>query len=222
MREIRNILGWLGAAKEHSILMDAQKHVDETCRTVNCLAEAVKALVSGDISAKAAAIENTKESERAADRLRAHIIDQLSEGILLAPDREDMLRLVKAVDKIADLSNSAARLLWFVEAKLPENVLKHISMSTELIVGAAARLGDAIRAMGKNDMTSATEFCTEVECFEHEADDQKRHLIGEVLHAQLDPATLLVCYNLAEELEAVTDKIEAAADMIRLLIVKAR
>jgi hypothetical protein len=46
MKETRNILGWLGMAEKHSVLVDAQTHVEETCQTVSGLATAAEALES--------------------------------------------------------------------------------------------------------------------------------------------------------------------------------
>ncbi|MBI4972821.1 MAG: DUF47 family protein, partial [Candidatus Omnitrophica bacterium] len=74
MKEIRNILGWLGMAEEKSILEDAQKHVEETYKTVSYFADAVKAFIKGDLSSKAAAIENVRESEHQADLLRSKMV----------------------------------------------------------------------------------------------------------------------------------------------------
>jgi len=220
MLEGRNILGWLGVETEHSIILDSVKHVDETCRTVSHMSDAVKAFIGGDLSAKTVAIENVKQSERSADRLRAAIISQLSEGVLLPPHRDDLMRFVKALDKIADCTNSAARLLGLVEKRPPDNILKNISISTELIVAGVARLRDAVRALGEKEMKRAIECCGEVERLEHEADDQKRVLLDAVLHAGLDPVSLLLCYNLAESLENITDKIDTASDMVKLMVVK--
>jgi len=134
MKEVRNILGWLGMAEEQSILQDAKKHVEETYKTVAFFADAVKAFISGDLGAKAAAIENVRQSEHQADLLRSKMIDLLSEGMLLPPDREDLMHFVKTLDKIADWTNGAARILGFIEGGIPESVLKNISSGTELIV----------------------------------------------------------------------------------------
>jgi predicted phosphate transport protein (TIGR00153 family) len=133
-----------------------------------------------------------------------------------------LIRLANALDKIADSTNRAARLLWFIEEKLPDNILKHMSVSTELIVAAVAKLRNAISAMSQNQIQAAMENCVEVERIEHEADDQKRNLLDSILRAQLQAATLLLCYNLAEALEGVTDKVETASDLINLLAVKAK
>ena len=140
MKETRNILGWLGMAEEQSILQDAQKHVEEACKTVTFFAEAVRAYIKGDLNAKTTAIENVRESEHRADQLRSKMVSELSQGLLLPPDREDLMHFVKTLDKIADWTNGAARLLGFIEKRLPDSVLKNISCATELIFNSITKL----------------------------------------------------------------------------------
>jgi predicted phosphate transport protein (TIGR00153 family) len=222
MREIRNILGWLGMAEEQSILKDAQKHVEETYKTVNYFSEAVKAFINQDLNAKAVAIENVRESEHQADALRSKMVSELSESLLLPPDREDLMHFVKNLDKIADWTNGAARLLGFIEHKLPDEILKNISTATELIFSSISKLKEAIQALTKNDLKKALVDCEEVDHLEHDADDQKKVLIESIIHAKLEPTNLLLSYQLAEYLEGVTDKIEDAADFIKVLAIKSR
>ncbi len=222
MKEIRNILGWLGMAEELSILKDAQKHVEEIYKTVTHFAEAVRAFIQGDLNAKTAAIENVREDEHQADILRSKMVSELSEGLLLPPDREDLMHFVKTLDKIADWTNGAARILGFIEQKLPENVLKNISSATEIIFTSISKLKEGINALSKNDLKKALLDCEEVDRLEHQADDQKKVLIEAIIHAKLEPTSLLLSYQLAEYLEGVTDKIEDAADFIKVLAIKSK
>lgn len=222
MREVRNILGWLGMAEEESILQDAQKHVEETYKTVAYFSDAIKAFIQGDLEAKTIAIEKVRESEHQADVLRSKMVKELSEGLLLPPDREDLMHFVRTLDKIADWTNGAARILGFIEQKLPENILKNISLATELIFTSISKLKEAIQAVIKNDLKKALIDCEDVDRFEHDADDQKKILIESVIHTKLEPATLLLCYQLAEYLEGVTDKIEDAADFVKVIAIKSK
>jgi len=222
MKEARNILGWLGMAEEQSILQDAQKHVDETYKTVAYFSDAVKAFIQGDLSAKTTAIENVRQSEHAADLLRSKMVSELSEGLLLPLDREELMHFVRGLDKIADWTNGAARILGFIEEKLPENILKNISTATDLIFSSISKLKEAIQSITKNDLKKALLDCDDVDRIEHDADDQKKTLIESIIHAKLEPATLLLCYQLAEYLEGVTDKIEDAADFIKVLAIKSK
>jgi len=222
MKETRNILGWLGMAEEQSILLDSKKHVEETYKTVAYFSAAVKAFIQNDVEAKNQAIENVRESEHQADILRSKMINELSEGMLLPPDREDLMHFVKTLDKIADWTNGAARLLGFIEQKLPENVLKNISLGTDLIVNSISKLQEAIVALTKNELKNAISLSAEIDLLEHEADDQKKAMIGSIIHAKLDSVSLLLTYQLAEYLEGVTDKIEDCADFIKVLAIKSK
>jgi len=219
---MRNILGWLGMAEEQSILQDAERHVEETYKTVKFFAEAVNAFVQGNADIKAQAIENVRVSEHEADTLRSKMVTELSEGLLMPPDREDLMHFVKTLDKIADWTNGAARILGFIEQRPSENILKNISLGTELIVKSVTKLKESIHALKKNNLKKALEDCEEVDRIEHEADDQKKLLIEAIIHAKLEPTALLLCYQLAEYLEGVTDKIEDAADLIKVLAIKAK
>lgn len=222
MKETRNILGWLGMAEEMSLLKDAQKHVEETYKTVTYFAEAVQAFIKGDLSAKTAAIEKVRESEHQADMLRSKMVSQLSESLLMPPDREDLMHSVKSLDRIADWTNGAARILGFIEQKLPENVLKNIAVSTELNITSITKLREGLNALTRNDLKKALLECEDVARIEHEADDQKKTLIESLIHAKLEPVTFFLCYQLAEYLEGVTDKIEDAADFVKVVAIKSR
>jgi predicted phosphate transport protein (TIGR00153 family) len=222
MKEMRNILGWLGMAEEKSILQDARAHVEETYQTVTFFAEAVKAFIAGDVGAKARAIEQVRESEHKADILRSKMVSQLSESLLMPPDREDLMHFVKTLDKIADWTNGAARLLGFIEAKLPNDILMNISIATDMIVNSTAHLREGIAAIVRNDLKAALVECEEVGRIEHEADDQKKTLIESIIHVKLEPISLLLTFQLAEYLEGVTDKIEDAADFVKVVAIKSK
>jgi len=222
MKEVRNILGWLGMAEEHAILIDAQKHVEEACRTVTRFSEAVKAFIQGDINAKAVAIEGVCESEHQADILRSKMIRELSEGVFLPPDREDLMHFVNTLDKIADWTKGSARLLGFIEQKLPDNILKNISTATEMIVTSVTSLKASIEALTKNELEKTLQGCEKIDRLEHAADDQKKALIESIIRAKLDPVSLLLTYQLAEYLEGVTDKVEDAADFLKVVAIKSR
>lgn len=222
MKERRNILGWLGMAEEQSILKDAQRHVEETYKTITFFADAVRAYTQGDLNGKTVAIDNVRESEHRADILRTQMVNQLSEGLLLPPDREDLMHFIKTLDKIADWTNGAARILGFIEQRLPETILKNISVATELIFSCISSLKEAIHSLATNDLKKALADCEKVDRFEHDADDQKKLLIESIIHAKLEPTSLLLSYQLAEYLEGVTDKIEDAADFVKVVAIKSR
>lgn len=222
MKETRNILAWIGAAEGKAVLDDARDHVEETCKTVRFFSEEVEAFISGDAAGRASALTAAAESERRADTIKAKMVRALSDSLLLPPEREDLLSLVKTLDKIADRTLSTGRLLNYIEASLPEGVLANISAATELIVRSVAKLKDGIDSLIRNDAKGAIANCEEADRIEHDADDQKRVLIEAIIHASLDPTSLLLGYHLAESMEGITDRIEDAAHLVKGFALKAR
>lgn len=222
MKESRNIFGWLGMKQEELVMEDARKHVEVTYQTVEWFKEAIAAYIKGDAPRKKEAIEKVRDCEHEADVLRKKMVDQLSEGLLVPPDREDLMHFVKTLDRIADWTNGAARILEFIEQKLPPEVLKNISLATELIFNSIGKLKESIQSLTNNDLKKTLFDCDEVDRIEHEADDQKKLLIGSIIYAKLEPTSLLLSYQLAEYLEGVTDKIEDAADFIKLVAIKSK
>jgi len=222
MKESRNILGWLGLKQEQLVLEDANKHVDVTYQTVEWFKKAIQAYIAGDAKGKQEAIKMVRECEHQADVLRSKMVDELSEGLLMPPDREDLMHFVKSLDRIADWTNGAARLLDFIEAKLPQTILDELSAATDIIFNSIFKLREGIQSVMKNNLKQAIIDCNDVEVYESKADDQKRVLIGSIIKAKLDAPTLLLTYQLAEYMEGVTDKIEDAADFIKVLAIKAK
>lgn len=222
MKDGRNILGWFGLKQEAIVMEDAHKHVDETYKTVTYFAEAVKAFISGDTGAKDSAIASVRESEQRADTLKSKMVDELSKGLLMPPDREDLMHFANTLDKIADWTNGSARLLGFIEKKLPNSILDNMAKATDLIVNSIAKLKSGIEALSNNDLKKALSECEEVHRFEHDADDQKKSLIETIIKAKLEPADLLLSYQLAEYMEGVTDKIEDAADFVKVIAIKSK
>ena len=222
MKKMRNLLGWLGDEQKRGVLQDAEMHVEETCKTVAFLSEAIKAHIAGDLAGGIAAVRQIKESERRADKLRAKMISECFGDLLMPTDREDLMHFARALDRIADNTLRAGRILSLIEERLPESVLRDIAISTELVVRGVDHLDNAVRALITNDTEAALAACEEVERCEHEADDQKRSLLLSVLHANLDAPRLLLCYNLAEALEGITDRIDDVADILKLFALRDR
>ena len=220
MSKMKNIFAWLGDKSEKPIIENAEKHVEETFRTVTFFADAVKAFIKRDINAKAKAIENVRESEHRADILKAEMINQISESLLVPPDREDLMHFVKTLDKIADWTQGSARLLGFIENELPESVQHNMSAASALIVSAVTKLREAMLAFLNNDLKTALVRVDDIDYLEHEADDRKKDLIEAILKSKLEPNNLILTFHLADYMEGVTDKINTAADFVKSIAIK--
>ncbi len=222
MRTSRNILGWFGAKQEELVLEDARQHVDVTYQTVEWFKKAMMAYIAGDENGKKEAITKVRECEHAADVLRSKMVDKLSEGLLIPPDREDLMHFVKSLDRIADWTNGSARLLGFITVKLPQPILNEFATAVDIIFSSISKLKDAIHSVMENQLDRALSDCSDADAYESKADDQKKVLIESIIKAKLDAPTLLLSYQLSEYMEGVTDKIEDAADFIKVLAIKSK
>ena len=220
--ESRNILGWLGVKQEQALLKDAQGHVDITYETVVNFKKAVEAYLNGDFKSRESFVVKVRECERQADVIRSKMVDVLSESPLLPPDREDLMHFVKTLDRIADWTNGTARLLNFLEDQVSEDVAENIRLATDIIFDSISKLKDAIHSLTNNSLKQVIQDCNYVSELESKADDQKQILIGKVLHSKPDAAKLLIIYNLAQSLEGITDKIEDAAEHIKVIAIKSK
>ncbi|MCP4651826.1 MAG: DUF47 family protein [Candidatus Omnitrophica bacterium] len=220
--ESRNIFGWLGMKQEEALLKDAKTHVDVTYQTVVNFKNAISAYIEGDSAAKVKFIAEVRKNEKEADGIRSKMIDMLSESPLLPHDREDLMHFIKTLDRIADWTNGSARLLGFLDKPLPEKLMDNITIATQIIFDSISKLKDAIGALLNNEAKQAIKDCHEVDELESKADDQKNTLIGIIVNSDLPAGKLMVVYHLAEYLEGITDKIEDAADSIKVMAIKVK
>ena len=190
--ESRNIFGWLGMKQEEAILKDAEHHIEVTCETVVNFRNAINAYIEGDLDSRKKFISEVHKSESQADTIRTKMIDMLSESPLMPPDREDLLHFIKSLDRIADWTSSTSKLLGFLDEKLPPEIMKNLSIATEIIFDSISRLKDSIHALIKNDIKGAIKYSYEVDGLESKADDQKEKLIGVIIHSRLEAARLLL------------------------------
>jgi len=188
---------------------------------VEKLSDAFHALEKGDMSLKDKAIEELKTAEREGDELRRQMMKDLSEGLLLPLDREDLMNFVKRLDSIADWAKGVGRLLEFCKPDLPANLIQGLRKDSDFIVEEMEKLNEATESLIRDDLETALSNCSAVEELEEKADDQKRELLG-ILFATDLAAPQLLLFQIIEAVENVSDRIEDAADLLRILVVKSK
>ena len=74
----------------------------------------------------------------------------------------------------------------------------------------------------KNDIEETLSRCSVVEELEEEADDKRRELLEILFAADLPANQLILFFEIIETVESVSDRIEDADDLIRILAVKSK
>lgn len=222
MRESGNIFNWLGMKREQEILSLSTQHVISVLMCAKTFQEAVEKYAEGDQGAKLALIEKVRSYEHSADQMRIEMVRRISEGVISPVDREELLKFALTVDRIADWTNGAARMLVFLEKPLPNGITDNIHASSVSIVRAIEDLKGAIDALLSSKNQEAIERSLAANRIESEEDDRKQDTLSKILHAKISTPELLVVYNLAEQLEGITDKVEDASDFVRIIAVKSK
>ncbi|HDD64749.1 MAG TPA: DUF47 family protein, partial [Firmicutes bacterium] len=173
MEKSRNIFAWLGQREEREILNDALKHVEKSLLCVREMKNSMEAFCRNDKEGKDMAISKVKKAEHEGDEIRKKMNIELSKGLLLPPDREDLLLLNESLNNIADGAKGVARLLEFLEKPPFPELCREMLEDSLLAVKAAEKLKEAIDSLIKNEIEKVIEDCAQIEALEEEGDDKR-------------------------------------------------
>jgi len=158
-------------------------------------------------------------SENEAKEGRRVIESEIAKVGAILANREDFMRLVDDVDKIADLAEGISfRIVWLSKdnMKAKKNVLKELHTMTESVLVAVTRLREALLAVTLSAETFSNKI-KETEDAEHVVDEMYRRIDLMILESDMKIAPLLLTREVAGMLEDVADKAEEAADTLRAL-----
>lgn len=222
MDRTRNIFAWLGEREEKGVLTLALQHVEKSYECVLAMKDSIEALMKNDMDDKKRHIGRAKNAEHEGDEIKKTIMNELSKGMFLPPDREDLILLNESLNDIADSAKGVVRLLEFFEKEPSEEIDKLLLDDSLLAVKAGEKLKTAINALVKSDANKVMEDCAKIETIEEEGDDKRRDLISALIKTELSPQLTILVYEMIDNLEDVIDCIKKAGDKVRILAIKAR
>ncbi len=222
MERTRNIFAWLGEKEEQGVLALALKHVEKSFECVMEMKNGIESLIKNDAEGKKKHIALAKNAEHDGDEIKKVIMNELSKGMFLPPDREDLILLNESLNDIADSAKGVVRLLEFFE-KGPSAEIDRLLLENSLIaVKAGEKLKSAINSLVKSDIQKVMEECARIETLEEEGDDKRRDLIKSLINTDISPQLTILVYEMIDNLENVIDCVKKAGDMVRILAIKAR
>ena len=222
MDRTRNIFAWLGSKEEQSILTLALKHVEKSLECVLAMKAAIESVIKNNMEERDSNINIVKNAEHKGDEIKKEIMTELSKGMFLPPDREDLILLNESLNDIADSAKGVVRLLEFFDREPSENLDRLMLESSLIAVKAGEKLKSAINYLVQSNGEKILAECAGIETLEKEGDDKRRDLIKELIKTDLPPQISILVYEIIDNLEDVTDYIKKAGDMVRLLAIKAR
>ncbi len=218
------LLDWLERRKESSVIVKARQHVGKVLDTAVDLDRALGFQLSGRRDEIPEALHRVEMDEKAADNLEVSIFEELSRGDMDPKEREDLMRLVRRIDDIADWFKVAGRNLELIVEtgeEVPETLWGALKEMTKNSVDCCRYLRITMDALG-HDREEAIRARKEVDRYEHIVDDLyfgvKKMMIREVVDAK----AVVVLNDLLVGIENATDSCKSAADQVYFLVMGSR
>jgi predicted phosphate transport protein (TIGR00153 family) len=218
---LSDLVKWFEKRRETKALLTIQQHLALTTEIVEDLEKAIRAAIANEEKDKQRSIERVVASEKEADRLRRKVMDDVSKGELSPIDREDLVRLVKNVDMVADWSRESTRVLGAIPmAHVPEAIKQEFADMVKSVKECAVSLQRCVNKM-MTKPAEALQAADDVEREEEKVDDiheKARILLGKEEMPKAGVAVLVS--QLFEAMEMIADSCEDACDQVRVIMVR--
>ncbi|MFX1486676.1 MAG: DUF47 domain-containing protein [Promethearchaeota archaeon] len=202
--------------QERQALYTSQDHVRLVLMAIKEFGLLIDDWISRGIDEAKERIGRISELEQEANSIKWSLLSQLSQSTTLL-QREDLMRLVMSVDRIADIVEGAGfRVIALGPQVPPDDVCNGIKSMVDVLIKSAESLRESIFILSQN-ADRATYVAKKVDEAEEEVDVIQRRLIQENYDAIKDIKLLLKTNALIYEIEDTTDRIKDAADAVRVL-----
>ena len=212
---------WFEKRRKSKVLEIAHRQMTVALDTVNDLERALKAVLANDRDAAKTTIERLFLVEEEIDELRRTVFEELTRGSLSPKDREDIMNLVKNLDRVADrVKDSARNVLVLLDADVPKEVWKAFTDMASSISKTAAVLRESLRNLGA-DNSKARAMSEKVEDEENKVDQKYLDIKSLLLRygEKVNPGALLILKDLLDSMEEAADRCADTGDYIRVLTV---
>ena len=156
--------------------------------------------------------------EHQGDELTHEIFTELSRNFITPFDREDIHRLVTAIDDIIDYIHGSTKKIEIYKVTTFD---KDIIKLAELIQQTTHELHNAVSELKnmkkKQDINTAL---VRINSIENHADDIYDHAVAALFRDEKDAIRLIMIKEILQGLETATDKCEDAANVIEGIMIK--
>jgi uncharacterized protein len=196
---------------------------DEHCRHIAVGARAFLAMVQnyGDESLRERHADEVNAAERAADKITAEVHRQLHRTFITPIDREQIHRLINAMDDVIDLLQDSSEVMSLYNLQhLSDDVLRLSEISVRCcervqhVVSLLPRLKDAQVA------DSALKTCEEIDQLESDADRVMRSAMSRLFREEPDTRELIKLKAVYEHLESISDRCEDVANLVEGIVLE--
>ncbi len=217
-------LEWFRSRRESRALAMVREHVTKVVDAAEELDNIMDAAVRGRKDDLASAFKRLQMNEKAADNVEINLVEELSRGELPGKDREDLMRLVSAVDLIADwlkVSGKNVDLLQETGVTIPPEVWSSFKEMTKNTLDCARSLKAMIDVYGQ-DYDRMIKARDEVKRLENVVDDlyfANRKILVKI---HTNAGIVVILNDLLEGIENATDYCKHSSDTLLSLALQGR
>jgi len=216
----RTLLDWFSKRKEDFVQRGMRRHCLAIIDAVNEAERSISALSRSDPDTALRAIDRLILSEREADRIEERLVEQLTTGDLNPGEREDLMHLVRKMDKIADWAMDAGvhiQLAIETDVEVPTHIWEALRIICSELTLAARLLLRAVESIGDN--ADVTLKCVQnIKGQERAIDEINYAVMKKILLAEMDFRATMLMMGSLQALEASSDCCKECADAIAILI----
>ncbi|GDX53170.1 phosphate transport regulator [Bacteroidota bacterium] len=175
-------------------------------------------MCTNDKAERSRLIRTIEDIEHNGDEITHEIFQELSKNFITPFDREDIHRLVSAIDDVLDYIHGSAKR---IELYKIENFTPDLIKLSELLQQQTSELRLAVfelRNMG--NMRDITAALVRVNSIENHADDVFDRAVAGLFENESNAIELIKMKEVLSALETATDMCEDAANVIESIVVK--
>jgi hypothetical protein len=162
--------------------------------------------------------EGIREIEQQADAVAHTALERLHRSFITPFDRNDIRRVVQALDDVVDLMNAVAeRLVVYAVHEVPSTTIALARKSQEAVLQVQKAVG-CFRSIRHSQPLRDT--CFEIHRIENESSVLFREAITKLFHDENDPKVLLSLKDINEMIQRSTKRCEHLAHLIEDLVLE--
>jgi len=214
---------WLKSRRKVQAITMVGEHSKDTVMAIEELERCISFAVEGKTEDLARCFNVLTLKEKEADVLKKKIIIELAKGDLPPNEREDLMRLARAVDQVIDWINETGRILVEFELnKMPEGIKTIILDMVGVVKNCVVKLDYCTgKLIGKN-FDDALTAADAVERLEEEMDDlyqRGRRAINGMKGSDVEIGPTILLTQFLDAMENIADRCEDTIDEIRTISV---
>ncbi len=160
-----------------------------------------------------------REIEQEADRITHTCVDSLHKTFITPFDRNHIHDLIKRLDDVIDVIDSAATRiqLYDIEVLTPE-----FKAFAETLLRASQEIHSAVSGLRNlKNLREIEKHCVAIHHLENEGDDILRKALVRLFREETNAVLIIKWKEIYERLEKATDRCEAVANIVQSVLIEA-